>query len=116
MLPLNCQHRRIPILPKLQLPGSVDHEKTAKHLSHIEQHIAVSLNIIIRIDGQVLGSVRHRLNRCPVLSQRHITGRATEHHEVISVTDGFQRSKCLLEPNHVIIGLDLQALRFSVRL
>ena len=116
MLPLNCQHRRIPILPKLQLPGSVDHEKTAKHLSHIEQHIAVSLNIIIRIDGQVLGSVRHRLNGCPVLSQRHLTGRTAEHHEVISVTDGFKGSESLLKANHVIIGLDLQALSFPVRL
>jgi len=53
VLPFYHQYRYIPILPKLQLPGPVDHEKTAKHLSHIEQHIAVSLNVIIRIDGQV---------------------------------------------------------------
>ena len=116
MLSLYRQHRCVPILPKLQLPRSVDHEKTAKHLSHIEQHIAVSLNIIIRIDGQVFRPIRHRFNRCPVLSQRYPTRRAAEHHEVISITDGFQRSKCLLEPNHVIIGLDLQALRLPVRL
>ena len=116
MLSLYCQHRRISILPQFQFPGSVDHEKTAKHLSYIEQHIAVSLNVIIRIDGQVLGSVRHRLNRCPVLSQCYLTGRAAEYHEVISITDGFQRSKSLLEPHHVIIGFDLQALCFPVRL
>ena len=115
MLPLHSQHRRIPILPKLQLPSSVDHEKTAKHLSHIEQYIAVSLNIIIRVYGQILRSVRHCLNRCPALSQIHITGRRTQHHEIIGVTDGFQRSESLLEPNHVVVGLDLQALCFPVR-
>ena len=115
MLPLHSQHRRIPILPKLQLPSSVDHEKTAKHLSNIEQHIAVCLNIIIRIDRQVLCPVRKSLDRCPVLSQHYLTGRTAEHHEIIGVTDGFQRSESLLEPNHVVVGLDLQALCFPVR-
>ena len=116
MLPLYRKHRCIPVLSKFQLPRSVDHEKTAKHLSNIEQHIAVCLNIIIRIDRQVLCPVRKSLDRCPVLSQHYLTGRTAEHHKIISVTDGFQRSESLLESHHVIIGLDLQALRFPVRL
>ena len=90
MLPLHRQNRLIAVLLQFQLPGSVDHKKTAKHLPHIEQHIAVSLNIIIRIDGQILRPVRHRLNGRPVLSQVHVTGIRAEHHEIVSITDRFQ--------------------------
>lgn len=69
--------------------------------------VSPSLDIIVRVDGKILGFIRHRLDRSPVLSQINIAGRRTQYHEIIGIADSFQRSKSLLEPHHIVIRLDL---------
>ena len=53
---------------------AVDTEESAQHLCHKKQHIPVSLNVILRVNGKNLSSVWHRFNLCLCLCQFHVTG------------------------------------------
>ena len=112
----NLRHRGIPVFPQLQFSRPVDTEESPQHLRHKIQHVPVSLNIILRINGKHLRTVRHRPNLRLRLLQLHFTRLAAHFHKAIGRPHRLKPVEIPLEPEHMVISLQFQEMRRPVRL